>query len=370
MNILVLSWRDPKHPLTGGAEQVMHEHMKGWVSAGHKVTLFSSRFKGCKDTEVLDGITILRKGDQYIGVKIKAFFYWLKNKDKFNLVVDQFHGIPFFTPLYIKKPKLAVLQEVAREVWFLNELPIPLNWIVGLIGFLFEPLIFLFYKKVPFMVGSKSAKEDLIKMRISIKNITIVPHGVLTKKFKKFPPKEKTKTIVFLGALTKDKGVIDALKVFSILDKKGKYNFWVIGRGSPEYKMYLLTLCERFEIINKVKFWNYVNDEKKFELLSRAHILINPSAREGWGLVNIEANSMGVPVVSYKSSGLIDSVKEDVSGVFCKKNNPEELAKSIIGILESDKKYSKMSKSSKTWADVFNWSNSRNLSNKLLKKII
>jgi len=46
MNILVFSWRDPKHPLAGGAEQVMHEHMKGWVGAGHKVTLFTSHFSG------------------------------------------------------------------------------------------------------------------------------------------------------------------------------------------------------------------------------------------------------------------------------------------------------------------------------------
>jgi len=34
MNILVFSWRDPKHPTAGGAEQVMHEHMKGWIAAG------------------------------------------------------------------------------------------------------------------------------------------------------------------------------------------------------------------------------------------------------------------------------------------------------------------------------------------------
>ncbi|MFH1827546.1 MAG: glycosyltransferase family 4 protein, partial [bacterium] len=307
MNILVLSWRDPKHPLAGGAEQVMHEHMKGWVRAGHKVTLFSSKFKNALKKEKLDGITILRKGDQFIGVKVQAFFFWKENKEKFDLVVDQFHGIPFFTPLYVKKPKLAVLQEVAREVWFMNELPFPFNWLIGFMGYIFEPFIFLLYKNISFMVGSKSAKEDLLTMKIPFNNINIVPHGVIVEKFKTVPKKERVKTICFLGALAKDKGIEDALKSFSILNSKGKFNFWVIGRGSPEYKTYLLTLCEKYGIIDRVKFWDYVDNKKKFELLARAHVLVNPSAREGWGLVNIEANSVGTPVISYKSVGLIDS---------------------------------------------------------------
>jgi len=370
MNILVLSWRDPKHPLAGGAEQVMHEHMKGWVKAGHKVTLFSSRFKNCRDIEVLDGITIIRKGDQFIGVKLNAFFYWSKNKEKFDLVVDQFHGIPFFTPLYVKKPKLAVLQEVAREVWFMNELPFPLNFTIGFLGYIFEPLIFTFYKNIQFMVGSNSAKEDLIKMGIYTKNIAIVPHGLIVEKISNAPKKEKRKTITFLGALTKDKGAVDALKVFSLLNKTGNYNYWMIGRGSPEFNTYLLTLCEKFGIINKVKFWGYVDNVKKFELLAKTHILINPSAREGWGLVNIEANAMGTPVVSYRSRGLVDSVRENVSGIFSKANNPQEMFNATYKLLNSEDEYQRLSKTSKEWAKNFIWDRSIEISKELLEKTI
>src|SRR3989339_1635231 len=103
MNILVFSWRDPKHPNRGGAEQVMHEHMKGWLEADHKVTLFSSEYPGSVSKEVLDGVRIVRGGSQYLGVQFEGFKYYLANKEQFDLVVDQFHGIPFFTPLYVKK---------------------------------------------------------------------------------------------------------------------------------------------------------------------------------------------------------------------------------------------------------------------------
>ena len=86
MNILVFSWRDLKHPLAGGAEQVMHEHMKSWVAAGHKVTLFSSYFSGAKREEVVDGVETLRKGCQLGGVHIAAFFWYVfKNHKKCNI---------------------------------------------------------------------------------------------------------------------------------------------------------------------------------------------------------------------------------------------------------------------------------------------
>jgi len=123
MRILVFSWRDPKHPLAGGAEQVMHQHMRGWTGAGHRVTLFSSKIPELKFTEFIEGIKIVRRGNQYLGVQIAAFIFYLREKNNFDLIIDQFHGLPFFTPLYSRKPKIAVIQETARKVWFLNPFP-------------------------------------------------------------------------------------------------------------------------------------------------------------------------------------------------------------------------------------------------------
>jgi len=370
MNILVLSWRDSRHPQAGGAEQVMHEHMKGWIKDGHGITILSSRFPGSQKKEVVDGIKTIHMGDQYVGTKMAAFFFWIKYHQNFDLVVDQFHGIPFFTPLYVRKPKLAVLQEVAKEVWFLSGLTWPINWILGLTGYLLEPLFFLFYKKIQFMVGSQSAKDDLIKMGISQDYISIVPHGVILKKSKKIFKKEKRTTIIFLGALTKDKGVEDAIQAFSLLDKIGAFNFWIVGRGTEYYQKKLLDMSKKIIKKSKLVFWGYVNENKKFELLARAHVLINPSIREGWGLVNIEANALGTPVVSYKSAGLIDSVKENVSGVFCKQNVPDELAREIINLTNDKKKYSILSKGSLSWSKEFSWENSRKKSLTLLKQTL
>ncbi len=376
MNILVFSWRDPKHPMAGGAEQVMHEHMKGWVESGHSVTFFSSSFKGSKKVETIDGVKIIRGGNQILGVQITGFIWYLFSKHpKYDLVVDEFHGLPFFTPVFVRVKKLAVIQEVAREVWFLNHLIFPINKIIGLIGYLSEPLIFLFYRKnfwpwskdVVFMTGSESAKKDIISMGIKADNIHIVPHGVLLKHIA--PRKLPKKTIVFLGALARDKGIEDAIDAFSILNKKGDFNFWVIGGVSKGYDEFLYSNVKELGLTKKVKFWGFVSEEKKFELLSKAHVLVNPSIREGWGLVNIEANSEGLPVVAYNSPGLVDSVKDGVSGVICKENTPESMSEEILSLLNEDKKYQRLSEGAKRWSGRFSWQASRKISLTLIDKV-
>ena len=167
MNILIFSWRGPGHPNAGGAEQVTHEHAKAWVKAGHSVTLFTSGFVGAKKREVIEGIEIIRAGNQILGVHIYGFLWYVFRKHtKFDLVIDQFHFIPFFTPLFVKEKKLAFIHEVAKEVWRLNSLPFPqsLSKVVSLIGERLEPYLFkVIYKRIPFLTVSESTRNDLIE---------------------------------------------------------------------------------------------------------------------------------------------------------------------------------------------------------------
>lgn len=367
MNILVLSWRGPKHPNAGGAEQVMHEHMKGWVKSGHTVYLFTASYEGAKRAEDVNGIKVIRKSFQYVGVQAAACYWYLFGKHiKFDLVVDQFHGIPFFTPFYVRVKKLAVIQETAREVWFQNHFAWPMNWLIGGTGYLGEPFIFLFYRGIHFLTGSASAKEDVVKFGIPEKNITIVPHGVILAHPKNPKQKAKIKTIVYLGALTKDKGVEDAVKCFSLLKKEGDYQFWIVGRGSREYTKKLKDLARKLGVERDLKFWGFVDDKRKFELLMQAHVLINPSVREGWGLVNIEANSVHTPIVAYKSAGLVDSVKDGQSGLLCEENTPESLAKNISSLLKDKEQYEKLQNGAKKWSERFSWEKSLRKSLKLI----
>lgn len=357
MNILIFSWRGPGHPNAGGAEISTHEHAKRWVKSGHNVTLFTSDYKGAKKEEVIDGITIIRQGGQFIDVQCRAFYWYLfQNHPEFNLVVDQFHGIPFFTPLYIRKKKLAFIHEVTKEVWQSNPWPWPFCLGPKIFGPIIEPLIFkLLYKNIPFMTVSESTENDLVNWGIPKENVNVIHNGISTLNIS-YPKKQAIKTITFLGALAKDKGIEDAIAVFDILQKKYSENlqYWIIGKGDSRYLNYLKKLATNFGLTN-VKFWGFVSEKKKFELLAKSYILINPSIREGWGLVVIEAAKVGTPTIAFDVSGLRDSILNNKTGILCQNRSVEDLSKAVLEVLENNKQYVYLRDNAILWGKNFSW---------------
>lgn len=372
MNILILSWRGPNHPNAGGAEISTHEHAKGWVKFGHKVTLFTSNYIGGKEYERIDGVQIIRRGKYFFGVQFEALkWYLFQNHSTFDLVVDQFHGIPFFTPLYIKSKKMAFIHEVAKEVWKLNSWPKPYNLLPAVLGTILEPLIFkLFYKNIPFMTVSESTKKDLILWGIPSPNITVIHNGISSShRLEKFI-KEKDHTLIFLGAISRDKGIEDALKVFSIIHaKEKKSKLWVVGKGEKIYLDYLKLLCRKLNVEGSVTFTGFVTEREKFRFLSKSHLLINTSIREGWGLVIIEAASVGTPAVAFDVPGLRDSIKDKVTGLLCEERDVNKLAKIINNTLANKDLLTRLSKNAYQWSKQFSWIESISLSLRLIKKI-
>lgn len=373
MKILVLSWRGLGHPNAGGAEIATFEHAKKWVQAGHIVTLFTAYYPNAKREEILAGVRIIRNGSQVFGVQFKAFKWYLFNDHpKYDVVIDQFHGIPFFTPLYVSSKKLGFIHEVTKELWRLNPWPKPLNLIPFIFGTFFEPAIFKFlYSNIPFMAVSESTKKDLIDWGIPSGNITVIHNGINIPKIKSHWLKERNKTLVYLGSISKDKGIEKALNVFAYLYKiQRDWKFWVVGKSDLRYLKILKKQVSNLGISKKIKFWGFVNEEKKYELLAKAHILINPSIREGWGLVVIEGARVGTPTIAFNVAGLRDSIINGKTGILIDKQSAEDLANKVMELLSNVKKYKQMSKDAILWSKRFSWEKSTKESINLLEKLV
>jgi len=98
MNILILNWRDVGHPKSGGAELVTMEHAKCWVRSGHTVTWLTSWYTSGKKEEVREGVHIVRRAGSLTIYLYAVLFLLLKGKT-FDVIVDEAHGFPFFSPL-------------------------------------------------------------------------------------------------------------------------------------------------------------------------------------------------------------------------------------------------------------------------------
>ena len=363
--ILILNWRDIKHPLAGGAEISLFEHAKKWVNSGTKVTWFSSCFERSKPQETIKGVRIVRRGSQFT-VHLTAFIYYMEGKlGSPDVVIDSFHFIPFFTPLYFRKPIIiGLINEIAGRLWFSN-----IFWPLGLIGYAVEQLSFLFYKHRYFITASNSTKQALTEKGISRNKIFLVPHGVSILNTRNKIKKEKGPTIIFLSRVSADKGIDDAILAFKyVSDIIPQVEMWIVGK--EEKRGYLTNLVSKI-LNNKknIKYFGFVNQKKKFELLKRAWILVHPSKKEGWGLNVIEAGSQHTPTVGYDVEGLRDSIISNKTGMLSRPN-PQDLSKKIIDLLQDTKKRMTMGKEAYSWSQKFSWEESTTKSLDALKRFL
>lgn len=355
MRILIFNWRDIKNPEHGGAEVLTHEMAKRWVDWGHSVTQFSSYFARGSKYEIIDGINVVREGSSmirsfHIPVHIAAFFWYRTRRDEFDIVIDEIHGIPFFSPLYVKQPVVALICEVAGDLW-----RVAFSFPGNVIGPAIEKMYFQFYQSTPFMTISPSSKDELVKMGVSQDRITILPMGVTIPKTTRVLPKEKSPTIIYVGRLTRAKGIEEAITATKYI----KFNvtnirLWIIGNGEASYINTLRNRVYELDLHKNIRFYGFTSESKKFELMSRAHLLIAPSHKEGWGLTVPEAGSVGTPAVGYNVAGLKDVIHHEQSGILTDSSR-ESLATAVIRILGDKKLYRKLAERARELTRSYSW---------------
>ena len=364
MKITILNWRDTYHPFAGGAEISLFEQAKYWKKKGAQVTWYSSSFPNAQKEETVEGVQIVRSGSHF-STHLLTFFLYGKNIQGSDIIIDSFHFVPFFTPLYADKSKIiALINEPAKNIWFKN-----LFFPISVIGFLLEPLFFVPYRKIPFITAAESIALELAYYGIQRKNISIIPHGAssILPKSKK---KDKIPVIIYLAQISQDKGIEDAIEAVKTILKKKNVFFWVVGKCNN--KNYMRKIRKLLHVLNMEKntiIFGFVSEKEKFDLLSRAFILIHPSIKEGWGLNVIEANSVGTPVVGYNVSGLRDSIQHMLTGLLTSENNPERLAEACQKLIEDKNLYNKLSKNAFVWSKRFSWEKTNKISWQFLRSI-
>lgn len=342
MQILWFNWRDINHPDAGGAEVLTHEIARRFVQRGDEITLFSANARGRPSQEKIDGVNIIRDGGKYT-VYGRGRSYFKKNRDKFDFVVDEVNPKPFLDPKTLAgKPALVLFHQMIREEWF-YEMPFLLSHICNFC----EKRWLLPYRQTPTMTVSQSSKKDLES--IGFKDVKVIPMGVSKMPLNTLSQKEDSPTVVFIGRLKRHKLPDHAIKAFQIIkDEIPSAKMWVIGDG------YMLK--ELKELGNRdIIFFGHVENRVKYELLSRAHLTLVPSIREGWGLVVTESNAMGTPVVAYDVNGLRDSVIDGRNGILVREKNPESLARCALEILKDKEMLYRLSVNALEYSRQFSW---------------
>ena len=340
MKILMLSWRDMKHPKMGGAEIVTDIYLNGLSKLGHEITLFTADYPNSLIKESYNNYNIIRKGNQ-LTVSFHGLLYAKKHENEYDLIIDQVNTLPFFTPLLIKKEKrIAFFHQLCRNIWFYESI-FPLS----LIGFILETLYLKLYRNTKTFVVSESTKKDLIKYAwAKPNNILVLENQINFKPINRI--KKKNNYFIFVGRPVKGKKIEDCIKALSLIKDK-KIKLYIISNGNNKYKNYLINLTRKLNLDKRVLFLENISNEKRNQLMAKATAILVTSVREGWGLIVTEANANGTLAITYNVPGLIDANK---TGFVTKNNNHKELARLMKYSINNPKVIDKKSQDSLEFA--------------------
>jgi glycosyltransferase involved in cell wall biosynthesis len=170
-------------------------------------------------------------------------------------------------------------------------------------------------------IANSNATSNLLNKILNIYAEKVIHPFIEINITKKQRKDSKAYHFLTLTRLVKRKNIANVLKAMKILKERGlKFHYCIAGRGS-EYEN-IVRLVKRLHIEDSITFLGIVNEEQKKFLYSWTDLFILPSKElkhsiEGYGIVFIEANSYGVPVISGNTGGMKEAVIDGITGFHC-----------------------------------------------------
>jgi L-malate glycosyltransferase len=332
---------DAAYPwVTGGAEKRVYELAKRLAENGHEVHCYSfgwwwSEEKNdiVKDGIHLHGVSKPQKlyTDGKRSIK-EAIYFSLKlinplMKENFDVVDCQ--GFPFFSSFTARIHSLlgkSTLFITWIEVW--DDYWYEYMGKKGVFGKLIERTAMNLNSN--WIAISDKVKRDLIKIN-SKKEISVVPMGIDAIEIQKIKPSRMNTDVIFAGRLIKNKNVDLLIRSIALVKTKiPDVKCLIIGDG-PE-KDSLLKLREDMGLTANITFMDFLDDhDDLISSMKSSKVFVLPSTREGFGIVVIEANACGLPVVVVrdKMNAACDLIYEGLNG-YISDFNHEDMADRIF----------------------------------------
>lgn len=389
--IISLSWRDIKSPKAGGAETHTHSLLRTIDNTKYNIIHISFMYEGLQTTEYIDDILYVRYG-MYLEYILFCRKLYRRYRDKVISVLDQCNTWRAFTRFWVKpEHRVFYIHQLTREIWYIQS-----KGLFAWIGEHTETFMLRLNRHDRAITVSRSTMDDLVSVGFDPKRITIIPNTLSDEilKFEVSHPndkgaKESDPTFIYVGRYARYKGIDDTIEAFGQLKSKHPDSkLWIVGKPDETYlDEVIFPICNKYglyvhradktgisgnnipsvrgqEALNEstdqrdasevnpdIIIWGFVDEERKYELMQRAHALVCPSIREGWGIIISEAGYLGTPSIVYDSPGLRDAVDYGRAGFMCSVNTPVELRRLMDSVIEDTVEYNRIKRCAYEFAD-------------------
>ncbi|MGQ0765158.1 MAG: glycosyltransferase [Gemmatimonadota bacterium] len=168
-------------------------------------------------------------------------------------------------------------------------------------------------------------------------NVKVAPMPVATSLFHPStsqPERHRARSVLFVGRLNAQKGIADLIRAVAATRTNAELD--VVGHGTSADA--LRSLASEVGIAERVRWHGALPQDELPPLYRRAGTLVVPSIDEGLGLVAVEAQLCGTPVVAWASGGLVDVVRDGETGLLAPAGDIDRLSIAIDEILSNEER--------------------------------
>tara|TARA_B000000532_G_scaffold34520_1_gene24145 strand:- start:1313 stop:2446 length:1134 start_codon:yes stop_codon:yes gene_type:complete len=320
----------------------------------------------------------------------------------------EFYSLNLFDPdlpMDDKELYLIEFQKKLEETFELNNFDVIHShyWLSGLVakdisGKFNIPYIFTSHSLGVFLEGYNNERTDCEKIvmtssnfvtastnyenillsesyKIDKKKIKLIKPGVDENLFSPDPNLSKENIFLSIGRIQKQKRQLEAIEFLSSFreinnDFKCYFIGGPSGNSGDDYFVELKEIVKDLDLESHIEFLGNLPQSKIRELLNRSKLLIHTSEYETFGLVAIEAHSVGVPVISINQGSLKEIIDNNINGYIAESFKDPYLNEFILKILNDDKFADYISKSAINSAKKYDWKNTTKELNNLYESLI
>jgi glycosyltransferase involved in cell wall biosynthesis len=309
--IHLFTFRDLDDPAAGGSELHAARLASHWAAAGLEVIHRTGAVAGRAREVDRSGFRVVREGGR-VGVYVRSARSMRRTAwGPGDGIVDVFHGIPFFAPVWARSvPQVGIVHHVHVGVW--RHLLPPAG---AAVGWALERLaVPLAYRGRSLVTVAPSTRQEVIRWyQARPERVTVAGNGV-DPQFSPGGARSAAPLVVVVARLMPQKAVDDAIAAFRIAQRACPEASLVIVGDGPERAPLEAEVAAQGPA-GAVRFVGRVPEAELIDWYRRAWVVASASVREGFGLTLAEAAACGTPVVARRIPGHVDAVADGASGL-------------------------------------------------------
>lgn len=347
MNILFVTSNFP--PMDGGIAVFDYHICKELFTRGHKVVVVANQFQGCEDFDSKQDFSVIRLNGKIRPTSVASLYniLYLTIREKIDVIFfGHFGSTHWLGGVLARKilriPYFILVHGTEFNAYFHT---------FTMFDRLASKIVLSNAKKI--LVNSFSTKRLVESHGYPSEHIKIINPGTDIENFHPLidstPLRGKYclnggKIIMIASRLVKKKNHINLLNAFhNVLKKIPNSVLLIVGQGEEEAA--IRARIDKLKLDDYVKLIGYVNPTEMPRYYALCDVFAMPSKTvnydyESFGIVYIEANACGKPVIGGRSGGIEDAVIDGVTGLLVNPENVEEISQAIIRLL-TDREYAR-----------------------------